>query len=87
MQVSVHPVSIAAVFKSLPTSERNSTSANLSYCDLEKLPPHVLLHICDWLTTGVRTLSKFKSENICGNNWLDKEGSAIAVCCVVKQQS
>lgn len=83
----LHPV-ILAVSKSLPESERATTYAYLSYCNLEKLPQHVLSHICNWLTAGVKVLSSLKSESIGGNNWLDKEGlgANISVCCLVKEQ-
>ena len=80
---------ISAVLTALPKSQRATTATDLSFCDLEKLPRHVLLHICNWLTAGVNMLSKLNTESIGGDNWLDNEGLAanVSVCCLVKEQS
>ena len=80
---------ISAVFKSLPKTQRATTATDLSYSDLDKLPRHILLHICYWLKAGVEMLSKLRSKSNGGHNWLDKEGlvANTSVCCLVREQS
>lgn len=60
---------INAVSKALPKSKQATNAPTLSYCDLEKLPHHVVSNICDWLHIGVLMLGRFRGEGF-GKDWL-----------------
>lgn len=60
---------INAVSKALPKSKRATAAPTLSYCDLEKVPHHVVSNICDWLHIGILMLGRFRSEGF-GRDWL-----------------
>lgn len=58
---------INAVSKALPKSKRATNVPTLSYCDLEKVPHHVVSNICDWLHIGVLMLGRREGF---GKDWL-----------------
>ena len=60
---------INAVSTALPKSKRATAAPTLSYCDLEKVPNHVVSNICDWLHIGILMLGRFRSEGF-GGDWL-----------------